>query len=272
MRHRFWLARRRAEMHSQPESTRPSQSTVEHDEPDADAVRTPEHDSRATLQKRLRNQSLQRLAEQRAVAAFGGNESGKSAEQAPPAAAKKAKGGRYDFGSPISGATERFYEIREPNLSKVASHFKFGNGERHASETYVGVGLASKPSLKRTEGQLILEPLKWKPVGEGGTGRPIVHLPRWANFKSATPTEKAEWARFVRHLRMHEQGHVDRAEELMANAPKAWHQVTGKDRPSVKKALDDLQSHINDLVAARFAKYDAETNHGATQSATLKPP
>jgi predicted secreted Zn-dependent protease len=90
--------------------------------------------------------------------------------------------------------------------------------------------------------------------------RVSVSFPRWTHPKTASPALAAAWARYVRALARHEQGHVDYAVARYPVVVRAIKQAT------CRTADDAAQAQL-----ARIRKhdvaYDTATQHGATQGA-----
>lgn len=242
----------------------------------------------ARLQHRLGNRGVQRLLAEESTGAGGGevktakadagetrsNERDATTEETTKMQTKgeektdeKAgeKKSADDMGSPISGATEQFYDVTG-DLSALKSQFKFQNGERYASETRVDVGLEGRLTPRKKSGQLVVGPISWKAVSA------TVELPHWTGYDTASDAERKEWARFVRRTRVHEQQHVDRAKAYLRNLSADMRWVRASDRDKLQAKLTALRDRVGRAVQNVHDEYDAETNHGATQGATLLPP
>jgi predicted secreted Zn-dependent protease len=183
---------------------------------------------------------------------------------------KTAKGS-YDMGSPVSNASERFYRIAEPSLSKVASKFKFvdEDGNRLAGETRWDVQIKSIPKggITKKGGMWTVDSIPW------AIKRITVDLPKWQNFAKAPDADKKEWARFVKCTRTHEQGHADRVRKFMnKDMPAEWKSASAPTVKALKQRLKALGALVKAKLQEMSDDYDTDTGHGATQGATLKPP
>jgi len=179
--------------------------------------------------------------------------------------APKAKEASLDMGTPLKNATEKFYNINEPLLANVHKHFK--RLGKYASETVwdVRVPTGTKPTKKG--GNMVIDPIPWK------VHSVVVWLPKWKNLSSADDADKQEWARFMKCLRVHEQGHVDRIRDYVSKQiPKAWQSASASSVAKLKQKLQTLLNKILAQLKKDSKKYDSDTNHGATQDAVLKPP
>jgi hypothetical protein len=221
----------------------------------------------STVQQNLGNQAVQRFLHPQAI----------QTERVSRAPGKKTKS-TYDMGSPVSNATETFYDISEPKLAKVHKKFKFkdAQGNKLAGETKwkVGVNAIPKGGVARKGKWYVLDPIPWTVQSM------VVTLPKWTKFAKARAADKKEWARFIKRTRIHEQGHVKRTRDYMSNKiPAKWKKARASASLSSRAAQAKLEREVARLGAKIEAKlkqisdaYDKSTGHGATQKATLKPP
>ena len=92
------------------------------------------------------------------------------------------------------------------------------------------------------------------------TLRVVVGFPRWTHPKAAPASLASAWARYVRALARHEQGHVDYAVSHKAAVVRAIKNATcGSANAAALKQLDLIRKHD--------VAYDKTTGHGATQGA-----
>lgn len=109
-----------------------------------------------------------------------------------------------------------------------------------------------------------------------------VTLPTWKEFDSASAAGKAEWERFLKAVRAHEEGHVADGSKAFADAKPNGGPFEGKGDdcdPAVAVAKADAaalakvyaeEKRLADAVDAAGAAHDAETDHGASEGATLQ--
>jgi hypothetical protein len=172
-----------------------------------------------------------------------------------------------DMGPPIRGAPERFYNITEPVLAQVPRHFQYvdRDGNRWAGETSAQLSGAANLAPVREGGRLVVHNIPWRLIIR-------VTMPRWQNFLTASDADRREWARFMRCTRIHEQGHVDLANDFLRSIDPQDRQVTGANLREIQENLtylgDELQATLQDL----HDQYDERNGHGATQQAVLRPP
>lgn len=220
-----------------------------------------DHERLLTLQHSLGNRAVQGLVRDAAIQQ-------QAVFLAPKGGTAK---GSYDMGSPVSNASEIFYSISEPSLSKVSTKFKFKDekGSKLAGQTSWDVRIKRVPKGGITKkGKLwTLDPIPW-------TIRSIsVELPQWQNFKTASDADKKEWARFIKSLRIHEQGHVDRVRKFMnKDMPAEWKSARAPTVKAVKRRLRQLGGLVKERLKQISKKYDSDTSHGTTKGAALKPP
>lgn len=108
-----------------------------------------------------------------------------------------------------------------------------------------------------------------------------ITLPEWKDSGNASAAQQAEWERFLKAVRVHEEGHVAVGDKAFADAKPAASlgPFTASDCDA-KKAMDAAGAALEATIAAEFdrvakaindagEKYDKDTGHGATQGATL---
>lgn len=91
-----------------------------------------------------------------------------------------------------------------------------------------------------------------------------VGLANWDKFGTRKAAD-AEWTRFVKALKVHEDGHVAIAKKDLA---KVADLTIGKTQDEAKAAV---QAALDTSTAGAQAAYDANNGHGATQQAVLDP-
>ncbi len=188
------------------------------------------------------------------------------AEEGQSALKKEAAPAKYDMGEPVKDAKESFYPIDAAKLSDVMRKFKFKdkNGNPLAAETTWEVN-NTFPIVKKA-GTWEADPISWKYSNK-------VELPEWTGFSRASETEKKEWADFIKKTREHEQGHVDRVKKYMeTEMPEQQKKASAATKPALQQELKKKTTEVGDKLKEISDKYDDDTNHGATQGATLKPP
>ena len=132
-------------------------------------------------------------------------------------------------------------------------------GEQEAGRVNWGLTRASETQVGETRVKNIV----WKldPF--------TVVLPDWQNYSEASEAAKSEWDRFMGRLRIHEDGHVKICQSGLRKIPPKWKQAKGADIYDLQEKVDQLQAKIHDGIDKRHKDYDSNTDHGATQGATL---
>ncbi|MFH1149194.1 MAG: DUF922 domain-containing protein [Actinomycetota bacterium] len=95
-------------------------------------------------------------------------------------------------------------------------------------------------------------------------------LPRWNPPPGASPELVSRWERMVRAVRTHEEGHRDigfSTGQRLLDALEALPAYSS--REALDLAVGDTAASIISDGQARDASYDAETDHGESQGATL---
>jgi predicted secreted Zn-dependent protease len=85
-----------------------------------------------------------------------------------------------------------------------------------------------------------------------------VELPVWQNRDSRPPPEQREWDRFLRALRVHEDGHLT---IFRREAPTAYRRLQRARPQTIHEVLDAETERIQRLSDA----YDHQTDHGRRQ-------
>ncbi len=108
-------------------------------------------------------------------------------------------------------------------------------------------------------------------------------LPSWGGggYGNSTAKQKAEWDRFLKNVRTHEDGHSKICNDGVAKVTKKADSPTGKaSAKTCKAACEAAAKQVEEALATGFSegvagvdaendKYDSDTGHGATQGATL---
>lgn len=102
------------------------------------------------------------------------------------------------------------------------------------------------------------------------TGR--ILLPRWVDEPKAPTALRQAWATYMDALMKHEEGHMATGQSLTRALQSDIGAATGPDCKTLRTDVERLaQGLINDH-QARDQRYDADTQHGATQGARFTPP
>ena len=95
-----------------------------------------------------------------------------------------------------------------------------------------------------------------------------VRLPRWADYDEACPAAQAEWDRFLRQTRIHEQeAHVDEARTFVDELGEEDTVITGETRAALRR---NLMAKHRDL-ADRLQDIHDGCDHGVSIDAILHP-
>jgi predicted secreted Zn-dependent protease len=94
-------------------------------------------------------------------------------------------------------------------------------------------------------------------------------LPHWQPGPSASAEAQAKWNTYIRALTTHEQGHYGISKQYAKTMLSELQDLSPQTCNSIKQTADTLlESKLAQLSAAQ-ENYDAVTDHGATQGATL---
>lgn len=83
--------------------------------------------------------------------------------------------------------------------------------------------------------------------------------------------DKQEWARFMRCLRIHEQGHVDLPHDFISTLVSSERKVSGSNQIQLRQHLVTLGQGLQQDLQNMHNDYDDENNHGESQGARLWP-
>jgi len=174
---------------------------------------------------------------------------------------------QVDMGQSITRGREDSYNINEPVLASVPNHFIPHDGGRYGGRTYCSITGAELHNLQivNVPGRFVINNIPW------GV-RCRVLLPRWVNFSQANEQDRQEWARFMRCLRIHEQGHVDLAHDFISTLASSERQVSGSNQTQLQQRLVTLGQGLRQDLQNMHDDYDDETNHGESQGAVLRSP
>lgn len=191
------------------------------------------------------------------------SQSGQSTASQRSTVAKQAAEAQFDTGSAVTGANETFYRINAPYEAVPDNWAHTIDGKTVASITEFEV--YSRISQFDFQNPMTVN---WS------FSSLEVSLPRWTRFEneSASLPERLEWARFMRNLREHEQGHVDICHEYMNNIPSQLQTLQAQSQQAAGQQLRSYHDRAVQEIETRFDDYDSRTNHGETQGATLRPP
>ncbi len=99
----------------------------------------------------------------------------------------------------------------------------------------------------------------------------IFTLPKWTNYKEASPEEKAKWDRFFKRLVEHENGHKDIAVGSAKEIEKVvMNMKSRKDCVTLKHDSSQLGQTIIEKYHELTQQYDVETDHGRNESASTQ--
>ncbi|MEW6690670.1 MAG: DUF922 domain-containing protein, partial [Pseudomonadota bacterium] len=96
----------------------------------------------------------------------------------------------------------------------------------------------------------------------------VMNLPRWSPPPGAQPRLVAQWFRYVKALREHEEGHLEIGRE-MAHEFKRSLAVTRTRCERLEAAVKSQYEALLARFRARDRAYDSETAHGRTQGAVF---
>ena len=99
----------------------------------------------------------------------------------------------------------------------------------------------------------------------------VFTLPKWTNYKEASPEEKAKWDRFFKRLVEHENGHKDIAVGSAKEIEKVvMNMESRKDCDTLKHDSNQLGQTIIEKYLELTQQYDVVTDHGRKQSASTR--
>lgn len=92
-------------------------------------------------------------------------------------------------------------------------------------------------------------------------------LPRWLDPGRASPETRAQWERYERALKIHEDGHRDIGIGAAREIEKTLRGLTGRTCPELERDANDTAQRLLEEARERERDYDRMTNYGATQGA-----
>lgn len=186
------------------------------------------------------------------------------------------------------------YDVAGCQLSEVWADIE-DKGPRdsdgvHAGEAETKLSISTMPDIKCQE----VEMRGCEPDNVGYECRAVldvtyalkttITLPNWTGADDACAEAKAEWDRFLEKLTEHEKGHDTRVQKALDDAKPKTHfesdafrdcdQAKAREQAAAAQAALDKEletelKRLADVMEKANKDYDDETNHGATQGATL---
>ena len=98
------------------------------------------------------------------------------------------------------------------------------------------------------------------------TARPVITMPEWREYDSASPEMQGEWDRMIVALARHEQGHDD---ILRREAAAFRDEVNALSPPPDRRATRRMASDLLRRHATAQNGYDRTTNHGQRDGVDL---
>jgi predicted secreted Zn-dependent protease len=175
---------------------------------------------------------------------------------------KKKASGKSEGKGPgkINNAKEEFYDVSGATLDEISPQLHPFDG--HASETYTALTIEGEVKPTKTKDDTYQAKVKWIIV-DG-----VVRMPRWTDYAAACPAAQAEWDRFMRLLRQHEQeAHVNVSASFVKELGEADTVITGETMADIQ---DNLVAKQEELGARLQAIHDG-CDHGVGLDAILHP-
>jgi predicted secreted Zn-dependent protease len=174
---------------------------------------------------------------------------------------KKASGKSKGQGpGQIKNAKEEFYDVSGTALDDITT--QLGPFDGHASETYTALTIKGEVKPTKTKEDTYRVKVQWKIV-DG-----VVRMPRWTDYGAACPAAKAEWDRFMRLVRQHEQeAHVDVSDKFVKELDETDTVITGDTMDELQANLEAKQQELRDRLQAIHDACD----HGVGLDAILHP-
>ena len=174
---------------------------------------------------------------------------------------KKASGKSKGQGpGQIKNAKEEFYTVSGATLDDITPQLHPFDG--HASETYTALTIDGQVKPTKTKDDTYQAKIKWIIV-DG-----VVRMPHWTDYAAACPAAQAEWDRFMRLLRQHEQeAHVDVSAGFVKKLGEADTVITGE-------TMADLQANLeakHEELGTRLQTIHDSCDHGVGLDAILHP-
>ena len=94
---------------------------------------------------------------------------------------------------------------------------------------------------------------------------PVIELPQWSGYSSATKEQKDSWDKMVKALEAHERKHHDIQVKCAAELKKQITNARSLDGKSLNKLIDDQQKACQ----KKQDDYDSSSGHGDKEGVTL---
>ncbi|WP_077038340.1 DUF922 domain-containing protein [Pelomonas sp. KK5] len=94
---------------------------------------------------------------------------------------------------------------------------------------------------------------------------PVIELPAWSGYSSATKPQKASWDAMFKALQAHENKHHDIQVACLEDLKKALKAAKSLDKDSLKDLIEKAQ----DAAQKRQDAYDKSSGHGAKEGVEL---
>jgi len=189
----------------------------------------------------------------------------------------------------IKGVKDKPYDVvgkTTQDVSKDIFNPKKGKGfgkKKHAARLICNVkyGISFHLSKHKTEGGCSCKATTISPIKIDM--HPAVKFPKWKGYKSASHACQLKWDKFMKALKVHEQGHLKicrKESQRIFNKFKKWEKSSTKNGSDCKKAcntaMDAISMGFDNAFGKEMAKsdkkhddYDKRTKHGKTQGAVL---
>lgn len=92
-------------------------------------------------------------------------------------------------------------------------------------------------------------------------------FPRWQSSSSAPLPLNTQWQAYSSHLRTHENGHTTLNQQYAREAYKALTSLPSQPCTSIDRVVERIMNQTTTEMNVINDRYDAQTNHGATQGA-----
>jgi hypothetical protein len=195
-------------------------------------------------------------------------ESALSTEAASPTETGEAEGGSEAAPANPGGrgpgrmrhASEDPYVVTGATLADITGQLHQIDG--FGAGTTAPIGLSGRVQPERQEDDTYRVEVTWAINGA------TVQLPQWANYDEACPAAQAEWDRFMRQTRRHEQEeHVDEARDFAAELGEEDTVITGASIAALQRNLAAKHREL----AGRLQDIHDGCDHGASIDAILHP-
>jgi hypothetical protein len=157
-------------------------------------------------------------------------------------------------------ASEDPYVVTGATLDDITGQLHQIDG--FGAGTTAPIGLSGRVQPERQEDDTYRVEVTWAINGA------TVQLPQWANYDEACPAAQAEWDRFMRQTRRHEQEeHVDEARDFAAELGEEDTVITGASIAALQRNLAAKQQELADSLQEIHDGCD----HGVSIDAILHP-